>query len=175
MLEGMSHEFIEFGDRVAYSSLTEGKIQILEDLKETTKRLLDFARAAELVASGEEGITTSPSDGQGKVVSQASWRPAEVDRLIKPIPSSFLKSPACLCSDLGLIIPFEFSTPFSTTAPNPTYSKIGHFSPRLTYGILTDYFPSYLWSYNQISGPNSFATRIYMETLMMIILTSKAK
>jgi hypothetical protein len=67
-------------------------------------------------------------------------------------------------------MPFEFNTLFSTTAPNPTYSKAGQFSPRLTYGILTNYFPSHLWSHYQISGPNSFATRIYMETLMMIIL-----
>jgi hypothetical protein len=68
----MSHEFIEFGDRVAYSSQTEGKVQILEDLKQTTKRFLEFARAAEMAASDEEGTTSFPADSQGKVVSEAS-------------------------------------------------------------------------------------------------------
>jgi hypothetical protein len=67
-------------------------------------------------------------------------------------------------------MPLEFSTLFSTTASNPTYSKIGQFSPRLTYGILTNYFPTYLLSHYHIFGPNSFVTRIYMERLMMIIL-----
>jgi hypothetical protein len=169
-IEAMSHKFIEFGDRVAYSSQTEGKVRILEDLKQTTKRFLEFARAPEMAASGEEGTTSSPAGSQGKVVSEASQSLAEVHRQVKTTAPSFPNPQTCLPSDLGFTTPFEFSTLFSSTAPNPTYSKIGNFSPRLTYGILTNCFPSHLWSHYQISGPNSFATRIYMETLMMIIL-----
>jgi hypothetical protein len=166
----MSHEFIKFGDRVAYSSQTEGKIQILEDLKQTTKRFLEFARAAEMAASGEEGTTSSPAGSQGRVVSEASQSLAEVHRQVEPTAPSIPHPQAFLPSDLGFSMPFKSSTLFSTTAPNPTYSKIGQFSPHLTYGILTNYFPSHLWSRYQISGSNSFATRICMETLMMIIL-----
>jgi hypothetical protein len=172
-IEAMSHEFIEFGDRVANFSQTKGKVQILEDLKQTTRRFLEFARAAEMAASGEEGTTSSPAGSQGRVVSEASQSLAEVHHQVRPTPPtapSFPNPQTCLPSDLGFTMPFELSSLFSATTLNPTYSKIGQFSPRLTYGILTNYFPSHLWSHYQISGPNSFATRIYMETPMMIIL-----
>jgi hypothetical protein len=169
-IEAMSHEFIKFGDQVASSCHTQGNIHILEDLKQTTKRFLEFAHAAEMAASGEEGTTSSPTNSQGKAVSKPSQSLAEVHRQVEPTAPSIPNPQASLPSDLGFTMPFEFSTLFSATAPNPTYSKIGNFSPRLTYGILTNYFPTHLWSHYQISGPNSFATRIYMETLMMIIL-----
>jgi hypothetical protein len=81
-IEAMSHEFIEFGDRAAYSSQTEGKVQILEDLKQTTTRFLEFARAAEMAAGDEEGTTSFPTDSQGKVVSEASQSLAEVNRQV---------------------------------------------------------------------------------------------
>lgn len=166
-VEGMSNEFIEFGDRLVSSSGISWNAQLLDDLKGTTGRFLDYARTAESLANEEEGASTAASE---------SLQPSGVSTT----PTALGSTPWCLPERIGLPMPFEFSTLFPSPETQPVApllrspKRAGHFSPRLGYGLLSDNTSQLtaaetLMNHYFVAGPNSFAIRLYKDTIILVI------
>lgn len=171
-VECMSDEFLRFGERVLDSSHAAFHSRALDDLKRAMEKFLSIARAAEAVAADDEEphvlelmLATSVSSTRVEPMQGSSTRP--------PSPAG----QPCISEQLGIQMPFNLSTlfpPSSSTLPDiHTSTNAGHFSPRLTYGLLSnsrlqDTALSSLWTHYVIAGPNSLAMRLYTQTLSLM-------
>src|SRR6187402_2689847 len=107
-IEGLSNEFLGFGERVVTSSQVPARPQVLDDLRRTTERVLSIARVAEAVAGNEEGAGT----GTGKSTSSSpiveSKRKGH--ELRKSPGSSSPKAQSCLPAEMGVPMSVKFTT-----------------------------------------------------------------
>ncbi|KAL2062208.1 hypothetical protein VTL71DRAFT_6474 [Oculimacula yallundae] len=174
-IEGMSGEFLKFGERSLTTSQAQapGLQKALEDLRSTTERFLSIARVAEAVAGDdgeEDGVFEKK--GTGSPSLKAQKESAERSSLI---------SQSCMSADMGIEMPFRMSTisqvpyisPPQFGIPPQIQSSSGRFSPSLGYGLLSgsplqNAALSSLWTHYIIAGPNSFAMRLYKDTLILM-------
>ena len=143
-IEGMSKEFLDFGDRLVRDPKTA---EVLDDLRQATGRFLKLARKA--ADPEDESSSTTVVDE-----ANSTW-----PKFIAPVA-----------------VPFDFNALFLTAIPNlniPTTS--GRFSPRLGFGLPNFPSPSIPtpwdnpWLSYLVAGPSSFASRLYMSTIDLII------
>ncbi|KAG4434802.1 hypothetical protein IFR05_009705 [Cadophora sp. M221] len=180
-IEGMSEEFLKFGEQFVHSSQIPERPKALDDLRSTTERFLNFARAAEAVAGDE-----AEDEGRSENTKTGSLSPSAEARSLQQIsarPSS-PKSPPCMSAEMGIEMPFKMNTilsPIPSLPPPHIGIQIppqiqplsGRFSPRLSHGLLSS-SPlqtaalSSLWTHYVIAGPNSFAMRLYKDTLILM-------
>ncbi|KAH7311000.1 hypothetical protein BKA65DRAFT_518439 [Rhexocercosporidium sp. MPI-PUGE-AT-0058] len=179
-IEGMSEEFLSFGERVVNTSQVPERTQALSDLKGTTERFLSIARVAEAVAVDEaEDGASEDKLGAGSPSLSAGGAGALQQAIVRPASP---KLQSYISSSKDIETPFQLNTmlsPFtSATIPHmgiqpqiqPTH---GRFSPRLTHGLLStsslqNSALSSLWTHYLIAGPNSFALRLYKDTLHLM-------
>ncbi|KAL5325254.1 hypothetical protein ACEPPN_006378 [Leptodophora sp. 'Broadleaf-Isolate-01'] len=180
-IEGMSEEFLKFGERVVDSSQTPERPKALDDLRSTTERFLTIARAAEAIAGDEaedEGGPEKRKTGSPSPPTEARPLQQVLARPSSPKPQS------CMSADMGIAMPFKMNTilsPIPSLTPLLTGYQIqpqiqpssGRFSPRLSHGLfsgspLQNAALASLWTHYVIAGPNSFAMRLYKDTLILM-------
>lgn len=176
-IEGMSNEFMEFGERVVDMSRGSLTPQILCDLKKTTERFLKMACAAEAVASDD--------DESGKEASSMLSSAKGITSRENPVTEAPSGSESCLVANLGFPMPFQFGTLLTSSssasasmiqpeAPHLSPNHSGSFSPRLGYGISLNHIPRAtplvnIWTHYLAAGPSSFAMRLYKDTLTLML------
>jgi len=163
-IEGMSNEFVKFGERaVAW----EFKEQVLQDVKETTSKFLDMAKEAERINQGPESAAEeiSPSKFEEGGDIHASPFSNVLSRTEIPKPS----------------VPTDYNSLFNLSLPNlervndtfPLGSSGGQFSPRLGFGLantsIASWSPENPWDQYYISGPKSFALHLYIDSVNLIV------
>jgi hypothetical protein len=155
-VESIVTEFIHFGDRRVNSSQPLSGIPQLDDLKQTTRRILDYARTAESLANEEGSESISDTLPFAEVSSTSTT---------SQLPSS--SSPIEVCT------PFTASKYFPVIGFPPSRIQTGHFSPRLGYGLLNKTAQvgaaEEFLSHYSVAGPNSFALRLYKDTITLSI------
>lgn len=174
----MSNEFLSFGDRIIKDASTVGNHSALDDVHQTTQRFLDLARkAANAEKSGELDVETA----------------FPVSRSSNPDSSLLMASPFQFNALFSTGIPsYTIPTTGAIAAPMSSFSPLernpggGYFSPRLNYGLLSSSWtsssspsPTTLWdnpwlSY-LISGPNSFASRLYVDCIELLVKSLKGE
>ena len=112
-VEAIVTEFIHFGDRQVNSSQYLNWLPLLDDLKQTTARILDQARIAESLANGQQ------DEGLIREVAPVN---------VGPTTSIDFRAPSSSSN----------SCPVGAHAPPQV---TGHFSPQLGYGLLTKTSP----------------------------------
>lgn len=155
-VESIVTEFIHFGDRRVNSSQPLSGIPQLDDLKQTTRRILGHARTAESLANEEGGESISDTLPFTEVSTTST---------ASQLPSS--SSPIEVCT------PCSASKNFPVIGFPPSRIQTGHFSPRLGYGLLNktaqvgaaEKFLSHYF----VAGPNSFALRLYKDPIILSI------
>lgn len=147
----MSNEFLNLGDRIARDPKTA--VEVLDDLRQATGRFLELARKA-----------TDPEDESSSMTVADEAKNSTWPKFVAPVP-----------------VPFDFNALFLTAIPNMNIpTKSGRFSPRLGFGLPSFSLPSFPspsvstpwdnpWLSYLIAGPNSFASRLYMSTIDLII------
>lgn len=179
-IEGMSDEFLKFGKRVVTDSPVPERPNALDDLRNTTERFLNIARAAEAIA--EEDEEAPPPINKVPPFPTSTTETGLSQRASASLVPSGTPPQECLSSSMGLQMPFKLSTIFSSAPPTSPHqtglppqlsSTSGRFSPRLGYGLLCgsplqNAALSSLWTHYVIAGPNSFAMRLYKDTLILM-------
>lgn len=161
IVEAIVNEFIRFGDRLVDSPRVFQETStspLLDDLKQTTGKILDHARTAESLANEEGGGSASRSE---------------------TLPSMAVSTISMASQSPSWSLPGEFVAPFSISKNNPLPGldsspiHTGHFSPGLGYGLLnkTSYVSAAgeILSHYFVAGPNSFAMRLYRDTIILSI------
>ncbi|PVH76281.1 hypothetical protein DL98DRAFT_592335 [Cadophora sp. DSE1049] len=178
-IEEMSDEFLKFGERVVNGEEASGsagseRSEALDHLRGTTERFLNIARVAEKVA-GDEGEQDAGLEEIGPGSRPGSLQGGSAEALSS-------KSPRFISSDMNIHKPYNMNTslppPNSISHPHMSISQqiqpnTGRFSPRLSYGLLSGSLlqPSALtnlWTHYTVSGPSSFALRLYTDTLILM-------
>jgi hypothetical protein len=160
-IEKMSNEFLSFGDRLLNTS---PRTEILNDLKETTKRFVDLARAV-APSTAEERAAQATDNSSTRIVTT-------VEGPFHHEPTGEASSASM--GSTSLIFPSQHRTSL-TPHSRANLMSPGRFSPRMDYSFVSQIpdFPMpttalpirpYL-----ISGRTSFATRLYMETISTIL------
>lgn len=185
-IEGMSNEFIRFGDRVLGSTQFLQQPELLDDLKGTTRRFLDLARSGDSSTEGQGDSSLIPSCAPSCAPPCAGREREREHKLLCIIqPPSTAIAHTFHSEDLRLSDLSGLATSFAVGIPNSFPQSMqaadkssgeanapGRFSPRLDYGLLNrsstqseprDQDLQYL-----IGGPNSFATRLYLGTIAMV-------
>lgn len=174
----MSAEFINFGDRIINKAELASQPLILDDLKQTTARFLDLAREA-----AEEEDVSDPTNQDGR--EREDFKRARTELMSGSQTNStplFLTTtdPSSFSGLMLAATPQLSSHAIRQITPDSRAQMIaqstGNFSPRHGYGMLsTSLPPSYphpnaespFLSY-VISGPRSFAMRLYVDTISLI-------
>ncbi|KAK0105117.1 hypothetical protein ONS95_004521 [Cadophora gregata] len=190
-IEEMSDEFLKFGEHVVKSeevppglrrSDMSERSETLDHLRDSTKRFLSIARVAEKVAGDDgedDGEYERVRTGLLGVSAEAGPGPGFPKGVAGEASSS--KSPFPMSSNVRNQTPVQMSTIFpqfnSASFPHLNMSQqiqpnTGRFSPRLGYGLLNtsplrNTLPS-LWTHYIISGPSSFALRLYTDTILLM-------
>jgi hypothetical protein len=146
-VEGMSNEFVEFGDRLLSSGLSERR-RILRDLGTTTKRFLDLAKViGDETEDEQQSFTISSHPGPG-LTSVSGFA-----------PSFGTGTPTSLAQSYGS----------SSLVGQSRIGGQGGFCPRLNYGLLSESsFPSFLTEY-LLGGIATFSARLYLDTLDTVL------
>ncbi|CZR63829.1 uncharacterized protein PAC_13726 [Phialocephala subalpina] len=176
-IEGMSNEFLAFGERVEDASRGPLAPQILCDLKRTTERFLKMARAAEAVASDgdDSGHEASSILSSTKEFLSSEKFSTELTSISEPCLAATLRFPMPL--NFGTVFPSSSSSGSVSTlqpgAPRQSPDPSGRFSPRLGYGLSLNSTPQAtrlinIWTHYLAAGPNSFAMRLYKDTLTLM-------
>lgn len=159
---------MKFSNRITNSPQLLHQPQLLSDLIDTTEHFLQLARSAESESNDEYVPTTTVEQSQTIVSHQ----------LLQPIGqftmSPITVLPGLLDTSTTIPAPPSFDSIFAATAPSWASPKAathsGRFSPRLSFGLLGgpaslsgDPIIEYL-----IGGQRSFATRLYIDTIVMV-------
>jgi hypothetical protein len=152
-VEGMSNEFIEFGDRVLSSGLS-GERRILGDLGTTTKRFLDLAKVIDDEMEDGQHNSTPPSHPGPELTGLSGFAPS----FATGIPTSLAQS-------------YRSNSLMGQSQIDNRIGSQGSFSPRLNHGLLSESsFPSFLTEY-LLGGIATFSARLYLETLDTVLKT----
>jgi len=174
------------GDRVIQTSHAMSEPEIFVDVKNSTERFLDIARSVEHISLDDNSSTATQLPGvPGNVMTRRSLSnpgrfPIDTDTSSTPVAalqwddSKSLPAHSTSAKSKAVVNTVQYSlNPAVFQSFPPTTGK---FSPRLDYGLfgspprqLLNALPAVPWSQYLIAGPNSFAMRLYVDTLDTVL------